>query len=539
MPKSRPARIARIAAPGLLALTMFISGCGGDGTKTGGATDSGVRVLRISQGSDVLTMDPYAKNESPTYGVLVNIFEPLTDVSADMKIVPGLAESWRNIGPTVWEFKLRRGVKFHNGRTFDAEDVQYSLERARDWPLSRVKAEAATVKSLTLLDPYTVLIETTVPDAILPTRLTTILMLDKQTSEEGLAEDGDAWLATHPIGTGPYKLEKPEDWVRDAQCILTANEEYWKGAPQVKKLNYLATSNDATRIVDFLDGRIDVLAYVPVRDIERVKATPGFRVITNPSLRLIYLGLDSTRDDSPGIPGAPPNPLKDLRIRQAMYAAINEDLIVEKIMNGQAVAAGQLFPDSIVGYDDSIVREPYDLDKAKALMEEAGYADGFDITLETPNNRYVNDDEIAQAIAGQLARIDIRVRVNARPKDVFFKDEEQGFFSFFLIGWTNPNGDGYGTFDHLLHTPDAEKNLGSANLSTNYSNLKVDELTEAAMSEFDPAAREKLLQEAVRIVMHDLPHIPLHYQMDIYAVSDDVKWTPRRDTQIRGVDVRW
>ena len=172
-------------------------------------------------------------------------------------------------------------------------------------------------------------------------------------------------------------------------------------------------------------------------------------------------------------------------------------------------------------------------------MAEAGFADGFDIRLDSPNDRYVNDQKIATAVAAQLAKIGIRVEVRARPKARFFPEDEKGNFSFFLIGWTNPNGDGYGTFDNLLHTIDPEKNLGNSNFSTNYSNAEVDRLTEAAASEFDPAARDELLSEAVRLTMADLPHIPLHYQMDIYAISDEVQWTPRRDTQVRGDEVGW
>lgn len=538
--RSRQSKIPRWPwASGLIALLAITLAAACSKQEPGSASGSGSgesqeQTIIVSQGSDVLSMDPYKHNESPTLGVLINIYDPLTDISKDLKVVPALAESWENVEPTVWEFKLRKGVKFHNGNDFDAEDVRYTILRARDWPQSRQTAEVATVKDVVIVDPHTIRIETTVPDAILPTRLISIYILDKETCEPHTTAGDEAWLSTHAIGTGPYKLEK---WERGSFCQITAFAEHWRGKPTVEKIRYVAVSNDATRVAKFLDGEIDILSNVPVRDVERVRATPGYRVISKPSLRLIYLGLDTGRDESPSIASSPPNPLLDLRVRQAIYQAIDMDLIVEKVMSRQAAVADQLFPQGVIGHIKDLGRPPLDRDAARALLAEAGYPEGFDIRLDAPNDRYVNDDEVAAAIAGQLAKINIRVQVNARPKSSFFADEQNGLLSFFLIGWTNPNGDGYGTFDHLLHTVDQEKRLGMANLCTRYSNPELDRLTEAAASEFDPEKRTQLLESAVRIAMRDLPHIPLHYQMDIYAISDKLDWTPRRDTQVRGIDL--
>ncbi len=531
------ATVSRWSRRAFLAVAGGALACGGDGSGPADSPRGGLAdLVRISQGSDVLTLDPYFKNESPTLGVLINIFDPLTDVSPDLKIIPALAEAWEPVGSTAWEFRLRPGVRFHNGSTFDAEDVRYTILRARDWPPSRQKAEVATIGEVRIVDPLTVRFETTQPDAILPTKLISIYMLDKETCEAAVARHGEAWLSANAVGTGPYRLV---EWRKDEHVLLEAFEGYWGPAPEVKRLRYLAISNDATRIANFLAGGVDLLSHVPVQDVARVEATPGFKVLRQPSLRLIYLGLDVGRDRSPGLPGSPPNPLKDPRVRRAIYAAIDEDLIVEKIMNGFAVPAGQLFPEGVVGYEPAIGREPFDLEKARRLMREAGHERGFDVRLDAPNDRYVNDEEIAQAVAQMLAKIGIRVRVNAQPKARFFPDEEAGEFSFFLIGWTNPNGDGYGTFDHLLHTLDPATNLGGANTSTHYTNAELDRLAEAASAEFDAGRREALLRQAVRIAMADLPHIPLHYQMDVYAVSDRIRWSPRRDTQLRGIDIGW
>lgn len=523
----------------LAPVVLALAACGSgetSGDSTSAASEAETRTLRISQGSEARSMDPYFALESATFSVLSNIFESLTDISPEMTIVPQLATSWENLDPHTWEFELREGVTFQGGQPFDAEDVRYSIRRAIDWKPSRLRSEIPTVDRVEIVDPLTVRITTTVPDAILPTRLASLFILDMESSEAGIAAEGDDWLATNPNGTGPYKLES---WIKDSELILAANDRYWGGKPEVRRLNFVATTNEATRIASFLNGNIDILVNVPVGDVQRVEATPGFAVLRQPSLRLIYLGLDCGRDVSPGVPGSPPNPLKNILVRRAIYAAINEDLIVEKVMNGLAEPAGQLFPEGVIGYDPSIKRQPYDPDLARRLLAEAGYPEGFKVRLDAPNDRYVTDEGIASAIAGQLARVNIEVEVQAIPKARFFPLEQAGDSSFFLIGWANTNGDGTGSFDHLLHSMDPEKNLGGSNTSTAYSNPEIDRISEAAASEFDPEKRNAMLQEANRIAMEELPHIPLHFQMDIHAVSDRVDWSPRRDTQVRGFTVSW
>lgn len=535
-----PRAAASIAAAALCLFAAAACGKGktdqGAGGSAGGGAAAEQRELRVSQGSDVITMDPYFMLESPTFNVQRSIFDPLTDIDPQMKIVPALAESWENVEPTRWRLKLRAGVKFHDGQPFDAEDVRYSLRRAIDWGQSKVRSEIPTVKEIHIIDPLTVEIETTVPDAIIPTRLASVLILDKESSEAGIAKEGDGWLAAHANGTGPYKLA---EYQVGSHVLLTANEAFRDGAPSVKRVRFLSMAEPATRMAALLNGELDILTAVPVQDVDKVRSLAGFKVLPQPSLRLIYLGLDVSRDQSPGAPGSPPNPLKDLRVRQAIYKGINIDLIVKTIMNGYAEPADQLFPKTIFGFNPEIARPAYDPEGAKKLLAEAGFPNGFPIRLDTPNDRYVNDSKIAGAVAQQLAQIGIQVDVAAKPKQRFFSEERDGAYSFFLIGWANTNGDGNGTFDHLLHTSDPAKNLGASNTSTVYSNPKVDALSDAAAAEFDIEKRRKLLQEAVKLVMDDLPHIPLHYQMDIYAVSDKVNWTPRSDTQVRGSDVTW
>lgn len=522
----------------MLALGLLAGALACTGEGRGGGTGAGVPAdaVRISQGSDLISLDPYYKLESPSFTIQRNIFDPLVDYDANIKMTPCLAESWRLKDPTHWEFTLRRGVRFQEGQPFTAADAVYSIRRAQEWPLSRVKSEIPTIKRATATDDHTLLIETNMPDAILPLRLSAILILNQATAEAAIARSGDEWLATHANGTGPYRVAH---WRKDEVCLLEASPNYWGPQPEVRHLAFIPTNNDATRMASLARGEYDVMINVPPRYEKEAARTPGYRIVKRPSLRLIYLGLDCGRERSPGVPGSPPNPLRDPRVRRAMAAAIDNKLIVEKIMGGNATPADQLFPEGVNGYDPALKLERPNRELAKKLLAEAGYPRGFSVRLDGPNDRYVNDTAIVQAVAGLLARVGIRVEVNATPKAVFFTQEEKAGCSFFLMGWSNTNGDGAATFDHLLHTPVAGGGYGESNNSTQYSNPELDRLDEAASREFDPAKRNGILQAANRQAMADLVHIPLHFQMDIYAVSQRIAWAPRRDTQVRGVDVRW
>lgn len=520
----------------LAPLALLACSGGQDAPKKFSASAVAPDTLRISQGSDIISLDPYYKLESPSFSIQRNIFDPLTDTDAHNKLVPGLAESWRNVDPTHWEFKLRRGVTFHEGQPFTATDAVFSLRRAVEWPQSRLRSEIPTIKKVEAADPYTLRIETSAPDATLPLRLASILILNQASAEPAIRQHGDDWLATHANGTGPYRVKR---WRKDEVCLLEASPNYWGEKPQVRSMAFIPTSNDASRMASLSRGEYDLMVNVPPRYAKMAERIKGLRLVKKPSLRLIYLGLDCGRDKSPGVPGSPPNPLKDLRVRQALAMAIDNRLIVAKIMGGNAVPADQLQPEGVTGYDPAIKLERPNYEKARKLLAEAGYPNGFQLRLDGTNDRYVNDSAILQAVANLLARIGVEVQVNALPKAIFFTQEERNECSFFLIGWANTNGDGAGTFDHLLHTLTPGGAYGVANNSTQYSNPELDKLSEAAAREFDPQKRNELLKQANRLAMRDLVHIPLHFQMDIYAVSDRIEWSPRMETQVRGVDVKW
>ncbi|MCE5230964.1 ABC transporter substrate-binding protein [bacterium] len=512
---------------------LFLTGCSAPQQEQ---VKAGPETLVVSQGSDLLTLDPYFILESPTFCIQRNVFDPLTDIDENLRLKPCLAESWEHNEQGAWTFFLRKGVTFHNGNLFTASDVVYSIRRALDWPSSRVKSEIQTIRTIEAVDDLTIRITTTKPDPILPLRLTSILMLDRETCEPAVAKAGDDWLYAHENGTGAYRVEQ---WRKDQHCILAANEKYWAGVPAVKRINFIATAEASTRMMLLQRGDIDIVVNVPPRDLKTVESLASCRVERRPGLRLIYLGLDTGRDKSPGVPDSPPNPLRDRRVRQAIALGIDNRLIIAKILGGNATPADQLQPEGVTGCITGFEFKRPDRERAKALLAEAGYPNGFRIRLDGPNDRYMNDEQIETAVANQLARIGIKVDVNALPKAQFFSLERAGKCSFFLSGWSNTNGDGAPTFEHLLHTINEAAGLGGANHSTNYSNPELDKLTESAAVEFDPAVRARDLEQANRIAMEDLPHIPLHFQMDLYAVSNRIDWHPRRETQIRGMEVKW
>ncbi|MBN1478211.1 ABC transporter substrate-binding protein [Candidatus Sumerlaeota bacterium] len=491
--------------------------------------------LILSQRGDALTLDPYDENETPTFSILSNIFDAIVDFDPDLQIAPGLATSWERVDDLTWDFQLREGVAFHSGDAFTADDVVFSFDRAQHWEESEAVGDILTIASVEAIDEHTVRFHTHQPDPILLRRVAQILIMDKESTEQAIEEHGVTWLVEHPNGTGPYRFV---EWIREDHLTLEAFGG-WRGTPTIERVIFRPISNDPTRLAALLAGDVHLITDVPVRDTDRIEGQPNLRLHRRPSLRLIYLGLDCGRDESPGLPDSPPNPLRDHRVREAIHLAIDEEAIVANTMNGFAEPAGQLVPPTVFGYNPAITRPAHNPERAMELLAEAGFPDGFRIRLDAPNNRYVNDHRIAQAIASQLARVGITVEVSARPKAIFFEDEELGECSMFLIGWSNSNGDVAGTFEFLLHTPDEARGLGSANSSNNYSNPELDALIEEAARTVDEGQRLEVLHRAMALVMEDLPQIPLHFQVDLYAAVSELDWTPRQDCRLRVMEMRW
>jgi peptide/nickel transport system substrate-binding protein len=346
-------------------------------------------------------------------------------------------------------------------------------------------------------------------------------------SKAYVEKTGDDAQAMKPIGTGAYKLT---EWVRGDHLTLVANEDYFRGAPRIKTVTIRPLTNDATRTAALLSGEVHIITDVPVQDVARLKADPKVDVTTRDSTRVIFLQMDQAREKSPKVESPTgKNPFLDVRVRRAFYLAINEEAIAKHVMNGFALPIGQMYPASIYGYDDTLKRPAHDPEKAKALLREAGYPNGFTVTLDAPNDRYVNDAEIAQAVAADLARIGVKVRVNAIPKNTFFPVLDRFDSSFSLIGWGCNPPDAIRFLDTNTHTVDNAQGLGRYNYG-HYSNKKVDQLIQAASRTVKPQERLKLMVEAQRIaVAEEVAYIPLHAQVNLHGKSKKLVWAQRAD----------
>jgi peptide/nickel transport system substrate-binding protein len=496
----------------LLTLTVFLLFVGSSVAAT----------LNLGVASEAITLDPYVQNETATSSTLSNIFDTLIRFDADYNLVPGLATSWKALDAKTWEVKLRKGVTFHNGNAFNADDILFSFDRFKHWERSGFKGKVSAIEKVEKKDDFTVVFTTKGPYPLFPRKMTYMRIMDK----EYCADKTPEFLGTHPVGTGPYIFDK---WVKGATLTLHANTKYWAGVPSFDRVIFKALTNDSTRVAAILSNEVDLINRVPVKDINRVKQSKNF--IQKPGLRLIYLQMDHPRTDSPYVTGKI-NPFADVRVRRAIYYAINEKNIVKYIMNGFAEPAGQFQPHVVFGFDDSIKRVDFDPAQAKKLLAEAGYPNGFEVVMDAPNNRYINDEQIAQAVASDLAKVKIKVKVNAMPKSAYFPKVNSSDSSFNMLGWSNSDGDASSFLDACVHTYDQDKGYGRYN-GGRYSNPEVDRLIEESDVTIDQVKRLELMKKAQKIALVDDQNIiPLHYQVDLYAFNNKINFKPRIDSHL-------
>lgn len=495
---------------------------------TTGAALAQDKSVTIGLTSDPSHLYPLAGEELSSNIMYYHLYDPLVKRGADLSFGPGLAESWENVDETTWRFKLREGVTFHNGNAFTAADVVYTVNKARE----SIRPDlVANIAQISAVDDLTVEIKTPKPYAVLPNDLAELLILD----EEYTSATGDEQMDLKPMGTGPYMLG---EWIKEEKLTLKAFDAYWAGAPVIKNVTFRPISNPATRTAALLTGEVDVIQDLAVRDVDRVKREEGFSVVTRPSLLNVVLAMDM-RENSPTIDG--PNPMTDQRVRQAIAHAVDVEAINKIVMNGLATPSDQYVPASHIGYVDGMnFREmyPLDIEKAKALMAEAGHADGFTMTLDATNNRYVNDAQIAQALASMLAKIGVTLELNIMPKSNFW-----GYIrvptensSFIMSGWDVPAGDAGSMYGALFYTRDKKEGYGQVNRGS-YSNAEMDALVDKADATPSIEERDAYLQDATKILMADIPMIPVHYEQDIYAVRDGVTLEPRVDKFLWAYDM--
>jgi peptide/nickel transport system substrate-binding protein len=485
--------------------------------------------LTVGLGTDVTSLDPHYHNLTPNNNVAQHVFGLLVQRNEKEQLEPGLATEWKAIDATTWEFKLRRGVKFHDGSDFTADDVIASLNRVPKVPNSPSPFTAYTkqIVKAEIVDPYTVRLKTALPYPLMPSDLTQIFIVSRK-AENASTDDFNSGKAA--IGTGPYKLVR---YAKGDRIELARFDGWWGGRTPWDKVTLRLLPQNAARVAALLAGDVQAIEAVPTADIARLKQDKRITLYRTVVDRLIYLHLDSDRDASPYVTdkdGKPlaHNPLKDARVRRALSKLIDRDAIVARIMEGEAVPAGQLVPDFLFGATKNLKPDKFDPAAAKKLLAEAGWPDGFGVTLHTPNDRYANDAKIAQAVAQMWTRGGVPTKVVAMPSATYFPQATELKFSTMLLGWSTGTGEASSSLKALIMTYNKDKGFGGTNRGR-YSNGKVDAFTEDALQTVDDVKREAYLQRATEILIADQGIIPLHFQVDSWATRDGITYTPRVD----------
>ena len=490
------------------------------------AAGAQAKTFRYADQGDSLSMDPYMLNESLLLNFTGNIYEPLVDRGKKLELVPGLATSWKQTSPTVWRFELRKGVKFQDGTPFTADDVIFSYGRAKGEG-SDIQSYVGSFKEVRRIDDHTIEIETAAPFPILPDVISQWRIMSKAWCEKynalrpvDVRKGTENYASTHANGTGPFMLKERQPGVK---TVLVPNPNWW-GKPEhnLTEAVFTPIANSATRVAALASGEIDMMEPVPLQDIARLSANPNLKIMQGPELRTIFLGMDQKRDELLFSNVKGKNPFKDLRVRKAFYQAIDIEAIKSRVMRGAATPTGLMVAPGIKGFDPSLnKRLPYDPAVSKKLLAEAGYPSGFEVGMNCPNDRYVNDAEICQAVAAMLAKVGVKVDLIAEPKATYFPKILRRDTSFYMLGWTPATYDSHNPLYALMATP-GEGGQGQFNLGS-YSNKRVDELTAAIASETDPNKRQAMISEAFRIHQEDVGHIPLHQQALAWGMKKNVE----------------
>jgi peptide/nickel transport system substrate-binding protein len=482
--------------------------------------------LRWGSGAEPSSLDPFYHNLGPNNAMARHFFDRLIQTDDSQRLHPGLAASWKALDDTTWQFDLRKDVQFSDGSAFTAEDVLFSIDRVAKVPNSPSAFTIYTkqIKTIAAPGPFRIVITTAEPYPLMPNDLATINIMSHRaaagkTTEQLNAGDG-------LVGTGPYKLV---EWVRGDHLTMERNPHYWGEKPLFDKVIYRPMTNGSARVAALLAGDVDFIDDVPTADIARLKGNSAFVVSQGVSNRVIYLHLDQDREVSPFVKTADgKNALRKWEVRAAISHAINRPAIVERVMEGVAIPAGQLLPKGFFGHNPDLHPDAYDPALAKQLLAKAGYPHGFKLTLHGPNDRYINDAKIAQAVAQMLTRVGIDTDVVTMPRNVYFPAASKREFSFILVGWGSGTGEASSPLRSLLATYDKAKGMGPSNRGR-YSNPKMDALLEQALRTVDDAKREKLLQDATAIAMKDYGIIPLHYQVNTWATKKGLCYRSRTD----------
>jgi len=488
----------------------------------------------------ITSIDPQLSGLSSDIGYNLNIYDNLFVPNATtLSPEPHLATGFKNVDERTWEIELRQGVKFHNGADFDAEDVVFSFKRLGTVPGSDnlIANYGGPIKKVEAAGPHTVRMTTDVPTPDLIRRLIFIPILCKCIDPKSTTEDFNNGKAA--IGAGPLKLVS---WKRGNELVLERFDQFWGEKSDFDRVVLREMPNDAGRVAALQAGDVDVIDFVPPLDVARLKQASNLAVYTVPSERVVFMPFDMLHDSHPlltdldGQP-LPKNPLKDVRVRRALRAAISQDLVVGRVMDNVAVKATQGVPQGIFGYDPAIPPVKYDTAEAKKLLAEAGFPSGFGLTLSCPNDRWFNDAAICQAIGQMWSQAGVKTKVEAMPKSVYFKKLLDREFPVYLAAWGNNNGESVSFLTDVFGTRSKEKGRGSWN--STYSEPEFDDMLDKAVSTIDAGGFEKGLQRLMaKVTVDDVAYVPLHAQLVILAAKAGIAAQPRADEATFAAGIR-
>ena len=504
------------------------------------ASPAAAQTLTMGAGAPSTSLDPHFFNAAPNGSVASHIFSRLVERDAQVRPQPGLAESWRAISPNVWEFRLRPGVKWHDGRDFTADDVVFTFERAPNVPNSPggFGGFLRMVERVEVVDPLTLRIHTRAPHPLLPVDLSYIFIVSRHVGQGATTEDYNAGRAA--IGTGPYRLRAHTPGER---VEFERNDAYWGPREPWSRAIWRVIANDTARTAALLAGDVDVIDQVPSSDVERLRREARVALHQIQGLRMIYIQADFSRDgnlpmvaDNAGQPIAA-NPFKDVRVRRALSLGINRQALTERVMEGTAAPSGQWLPPGVYSYNPAVPVPAFDADGARRLLAEAGYPQGFRLTLVTPNDRYPNDARTAQAVAQMWTRIGIRTEVQSLPWSAFSARAARQEFPIRLAGWGSSTGEASYAAINIMGTYNREQRRGASNAGR-YSNPQRDALTDRATTLLDDGEREQVLREVVQLAMDDQALIPLFHLINTWATRRGLTYEARMDESTRAMAAR-
>ncbi|MEO8806748.1 MAG: ABC transporter substrate-binding protein [Burkholderiaceae bacterium] len=498
------------------------------------------QTLRWASQGDAQTMDPHSQNESMTNAMNGQVYEALVNYDKKLGMDTILAASYQMVSPTLWRFKLRPNVKFADGTPFTADDVVFSVLRAREGT-SDIKVYANAVGEPKKVDALTVEFNLKDFNPVFLEHLSTIQIMSKAWCEKNKAvkpidfknkEEGFASLNSN--GTGPFILVSRAP---DTKTVYKRNPNWWgKFEGNVQDVIYTPIKNDATRTAALVSGEIDFVLDPAPTDVDKLRNTSGVKVIDGPENRIVFIGMDQSRDELLYSSVKGKNPFKDIRVRQALYDAIDIDTLKTKLMRNQAYPTGGITPSPLAAFNDPEIeqRRPFNLDGAKKLMADAGYAEGFEVTLDCPNNRYINDEKICLSLAAMWARLNVKVRVNGMPRAVYFPKVQKYDTSMYMLGWGGASTDAESTLTPVLRNK-GEGGVGAWNFGQ-YTDAKLDELAAASSKEADPKKRQELIKAALKQHNAMVHNLPLHRQVIPWAARQNVEVVHRADNWL---EWRW